>query len=166
MGAATEGPELSDLVLAALFESVGVDIGAILLLPRAGGRPDLTGTLRVAVYRSSSDESYEQVSSSVSRLVLDSREGILARDIKDDARLTDQASLNQMQARSVICVPIRTADAIYGVIHLYTTHGGRRLGVEALEYSLAVADQYAIALENLTQRTRLIEGLNQAKGRS
>ncbi|MHC4879868.1 MAG: sigma 54-interacting transcriptional regulator [Planctomycetota bacterium] len=163
MGAATEGPELSDLVLAALFESVGVDIGAILLLPRAGGRPDLTGTLRVAVYRSSSDESYEQVSSSVSRLVLDSREGILARDIKDDARLTDQASLNQMQARSVICVPIRTADAIYGVIHLYTTHGGRRLGVEALEYSLAVADQYAIALENLTQRTRLIEGLNQAK---
>ena len=163
MGAATEEPELSDLVLAALFESVRVDIGAMLLLPRAGGRPDPTGALRVAAYRSSSNESYEQVSSSVSRLVLDSREGILARDIKDDARLTDRASLNQMQARSVICVPIRTPDAIYGVIHLYTTHGGRRLGLEALEYSLAVADQYAIALENLTQRTRLIEGLTQAK---
>jgi len=164
MGAASAEPELSDLVLDALFESVRVDIGAILLLPHASGQPDLSGPLRVAAYRSSGNESYEQVSSAVSRLVLQSRDGILARDIKDDDRLTDRASLNQMQARSVICVPIRTPDSIYGVIHLYTTHGGRRLGVEALEYSLAVADQYAIALENLTQRTRLQDGLAQARG--
>ncbi|MBI1313364.1 FHA domain-containing protein [bacterium] len=163
MGAATEEPQLSDLVLDALFESVRVDIGAILLLPRSAGKPDTSGTLRVAAYRSSSDESYEQVSSSVSRLVLKSREGILARDIKDDSRLTDRASLDQMQARSVICVPIRTPDLIYGVIHLYTTHGGRRLGIEALEYSLAVADQYALALENLTKRARLQDGLAQAQ---
>jgi two-component system response regulator HydG len=164
MGAATAEPELSDLVLDALFESVRVDIGAILLLPHRAGEPDPSGALRVAAYRSASDESYEQVSSAVSRLVLSSREGILARDIKDDDRLTDRASLNQMQARSVICVPIRTPDSIHGVIHLYTTHGGRRLGVEALEYSLAVADQYAIALENLIQRRRLQDGLAQARG--
>lgn len=163
MGATTEEPQLSDLVLDALFESVRVDIGAILLLPHKAGQPDPSGTLRVAAYRSSSNESYEQVSTAVSRLVLQSREGILARDIKDDNRLTDRASLNKMQARSVICVPIRTPDSIHGLIHLYTTHGGRRLGVEALEYSLAVADQYAIALENLTQRARLQDGLAKAQ---
>ena len=164
MGATSAEPELSELVLDALFESVRVDIGAILLLPYRAGEPDPSGALRVAAYRSSGTESYEQVSSAVSRLVLQSREGILARDIKDDDRLTDRASLNQMQARSVICVPIRTPESIHGVIHLYTTHGGRRLGVEALEYCLAVADQYAIALENLTQRTRLQDGLARAQG--
>ena len=164
MGATSTEPELSDLVLDALFESVRVDIGAILLLPQTSGEPDPSEPLRIAAYRSSGSEGYEQVSSSVSRLVLQSREGILARDIKDDDRLTDRASLDKMQARSVICVPIRTPNSIYGVIHLYTTHGGRRLGVEALEYSLAVADQFAIALENLTQRTRLQDGLAQAQG--
>ena len=95
--------------------------------------------------------------------MLTNQEAVLARDIKDDARLSETGSLEKLQARSVICAPIRTPDSIHGVLHLYTTKGNRVLEVEDLEYTLAVADQFALALENLQHREQLKDGLERAK---
>ena len=63
----------------------------------------------------------------------------------------------------MICAPIRTKDAIYGLIHLYTVQGGRHLELDDLDYTLAVADQFAVALEHLQEKLYLQDGLAKAK---
>jgi len=164
MGSANDSRQLADIVLTGLFENVRVDIGAILLLgENKKPRPD---QLEITTYRTREgveDKSYEKVSTSLSSIVLTNQEAVLARDIKDDARLSDTGSLEKLQARSVICAPIRTPDSIHGLLHLYTTKGNRILGVEDLEYTLAVADQFALALENIQHREKLKDGLARAK---
>ena len=165
MGSAGDSHSLTDSVLQGLFENVKVDIGAILLLGE--NKKPRSDQLSITAYRTREDledKAYEKVSSSLSGLVLTNQEAILARDIKEDARLLETGSLEQLQARSVICAPIRTRDAIHGLVHLYTTKGNRILGVEDLEYTLAVADQFALALENLQQREELKDGLARARG--
>ncbi len=162
MGSAADAAALSEIVLSGLFTAIQVDIGAVLLLPEATKDAD-SANLRVVAFRASEDQSYEKVSTSLTEIVLEDSEAILARDVKDDARLTDTASLEQLQARSVICAPIRAADSIFGVVHLYTTHGGRTLEVDDLEFTLAVADQFAIALDNLHKRQHLQAGLELAR---
>lgn len=162
MGSTRDVKELSEIVLEGLFTGVDVSIGAILLLPKNAKRPD-PSRLQIVAYRTAGDASYEKVSNSLSSIVLNDWEAVLARDIKEDARLTDKASLQKLQAFSVICTPIRTSDAIFGLIHLYTTEGGRNLELEDLDYTLAVADQFAIALENLQEKESLEDGLAKAK---
>lgn len=162
MGCATDPKTLADTVLEGLFDGTHVDIGAILLLPPEARKPT-PGQLRISAYKTRDGETYEKVSTSLSGIVLDKWEAVLAHDVKDDARLVDTASLEKLQAISVICAPIRTTSAIHGVIHLYSTHGARPLGVDDLEFTLAVADQFAIALENLQERQNLQDGLARAK---
>jgi two-component system response regulator HydG len=139
-----------------------VSIGAVLLLPKSVDQPE-PSQLQIVAYRTAGDETYEKVSNSLSTIVLNDWEAVLARDIKEDSRLTDKASLQKLQAYSVICAPIRTKDAIYGLIHLYTTQGGSHLELDDLDYTLAVADQFAVALEHLKEKIHLQDGLAKAK---
>lgn len=162
MGSTRDIKELSEIVLEGLISDGNVSIGAILLLPKDVENPE-PSQLHVAAYRTTGDESYEKVSNSLSSMVLNDWEAILARDIKDDSRLIDKASLEQLQAHSVICAPIRTKDAIYGLVHLYTVQGGNHLELDDLDYTLAVADQFAVALEHLQEKQHLQDGLAKAK---
>lgn len=162
MGSAQDSKALADLVLDCLFTSINADIGAILLLPPDIDKPT-PAHLRISAYRALSGDTYERVSNSLSGMVLSEREGILARDIKDDSRLAKTGSLESLRAVSVICAPIRTKEKIYGVVHLYSTHGNRTLELDDLEYTRAASDQFAIALEGLTQRDSLAVGLARAK---
>jgi Nif-specific regulatory protein len=162
MGSATDAKALADLVLECLFTSIKADIGAILMLPKNISEPT-PAQLRISAYRTLGDETYQKVSNSLSGMVLSEWEGILARDIKEDSRLSETGSLEKLQAVSVICAPIRTKEKIYGVVHLYSTHGKRTLELEDLEYTLAASDQFALSLENLTQRDSLEDGLARAK---
>lgn len=158
MGAAKDVKQLSEIVLDGLFNGPQADIGAVLLLPKHTEKPNHS-QLRLVSYRSRGNATYEKVSTSLTTIVLDEWQALLARDFKDDSRLTRTDSLQQLQAISVICAPIRTTENIYGVIHLYTTHGNSTLDVDDLEFTLAVADQFAIAIEGLQQREHLEEGL-------
>ncbi len=158
MGAAKDNKRVAEIVLDGLFNGPNADIGAVLLLPKDVEKPN-PAQLRLVAYRSRENEQYEKVSHSLTSIVLEEWQGVLARDFKDDSRLTRTDSLQQLQARSVICVPIRTTDSIYGVIHLYTTHSSNTLDVDDLEYTLAIADQFALAIESLHEREHLEEGL-------
>ncbi|MGZ0172111.1 MAG: sigma 54-interacting transcriptional regulator [Planctomycetales bacterium] len=161
MGSTRDIKELSEIVLEGLFADSSVSIGAVLLLPKSVERPE-PSQLQISAYRTVGDETYEKVSNSLSTIVLNDWEAVLARDIKEDSRLTDKASLQKLQAYSVICAPIRTKDAIYGLIHLYTTQGGDHLELDDLDYTLAVADQFAVALEHLQEKQHLQDGLAKA----
>lgn len=159
MGAARGSQQLADVVLQGLLEGTSADIGALLLLPHPTPSAEEPGPLTVVAYKAKGDLHYQQVSRSLSSVVLKDREAILARDVADDSRLVSRDSLGRIQAKSVICSPIRLDNLIYGLIHLYSTNPEKLLEEDDLEFTLAVADQAAVALDNLRRQETLAEGL-------
>ncbi|MEX2288009.1 MAG: sigma 54-interacting transcriptional regulator [Planctomycetaceae bacterium] len=163
MGSAATSKQLTDVVLRGLFSGTSADIGAILLLPAGETASSDPGKLHVIAYNSVGDVPYQRVSEYLSRTVMADHEAILARDVADDSHLAGRDSLGQIRAESVICAPIRAGDSVHGLIHLYSTNPDKPLDADDLEFTLAVADQLAVALDNLIARETLQAGLAQVR---
>lgn len=162
MGDAANSRELARKVLSSLFESTSADIGAILLLNEPTEGTPTPDQLYQAVYRAETDSAYEQVSEYLSKIVLERREAVLAKDIMDDSQLAHRESLEEIRVRSVICAPIRTNETLHGLVHLYSTDPLKPFTPDELEYTLAVADQMALVLQHLIERESLADGLARA----
>lgn len=163
MGSAKDEKQLAEVVLDGLLAAIGANIGAVLTLPKpmsGGARPN---QLRVVAYKSQGDHSYQTISKALSRMVLEDREAVLAKNVADDSKLSDRDSLDEIEAKSVICAPIRNGELIYGLIHLYSTLSDESLEPEHLDFTLAVADQMALAFENVREKQSLAEGLARAQ---
>jgi Nif-specific regulatory protein len=163
MGGAADSRKLCEVVLGGLFAGTCADIGAILLCPNSGGDEPAAGDLQVAAYRSKGELPYQRVVDHLAEVVLENREAVLARDVSDDSRLASRDSLGKIHAKSVICAPICVEQKFHGLIHLYSTSHEVQLDPDDLEFTLAVADQLAIALENLKQKETLANGLARAQ---
>lgn len=162
MGDAANSRELARKVLTSLFDSTSADIGAILLLHEPTSGTPNPDQLYQAVYRAETDSAYEQVSEYLSKIVLERREAVLAKDIMDDSQLRNRESLDEIRVRSVICAPIRANDTLHGLVHLYSTDPKKPFKPDELEYTLAVADQMALVLQHLIERDSLADGLARA----
>jgi len=158
MATATRVNELADIVLDGLLASTPADIGAVLLAPPTKSGSSALPPLELVVFKSRTEMPYQRVSDSLSRLALTGRDAILARDLQTDSELKTE-SVSDICAQSVICAPLRSPEHLLGLIHLYSTDPDRPLEPEDLEFTLAVADQFAAACENLQQRERLAQGL-------
>ncbi len=88
---------------------------------------------------------------------------MLARNVMGDSRLGSRDSQGDMHATSVICAPIRQGKRVFGLVHLYSTDEHRVPDPDDLEFTLAVADTVAVALENLSRRQELAENLNRIR---
>jgi len=161
MGAATDARQLSQIVLDGLFAATSADIGAILLTE--GDKVTNPSQLSVTVYKSLNELPYQRVSDSLSRLAWRDGEGILARDIQTDGRLANRDSLGELSAQSVICSPVRSASKMHGLVHLYSTNFDNPLEKDDLDFVLAVAEQFAVALDNLQRRDQLQAGLSRVE---
>jgi Nif-specific regulatory protein len=164
MGSATDSKRLAELILEGLFGSTPADIGAILVLPPDAPADVDPDKLTVLAYKAGNESSYERVSAYLSRVVLSDQEAILARDIMGDNRLRNRESLGELQVQSVICAPLRMGNVILGLVHLYSTNLDKPLGPEDLEFTLAVADQCAVALDRLLRQEMLADGLARVEG--
>ena len=155
---------LSDIVLDGLFSSTPGDIGAVLLFPEPVGSDDYDpDSLRLVSFRAPKGSGYNKVSAYLSTLALSEREAILALDLGADARLARSQSLGELQPTGVICAPIRTDTKLHGLIHLYSLSPENILDENSLEFTLAVSDQMAIALDNLAEKETLADRLAQAR---
>ncbi len=159
MGNASDSRALARMVLTGLFAATPADIGAILLLHEPSQGTPTPDQLYQAVYRAETDSAYEQVSEYLSKIVLDRREAVLARDITDDSKLSNRESLEEIRVQSVICAPIRNNDTLHGLVHLYSTDPEKPLKPDDLEFTLAVADQMAVVLQHFIERESLADGL-------
>ena len=90
-------------------------------------------------------------------------EAVLARNVMGDSALGSRDSQGIIHTTSVICAPIRRGRRILGLIHLYSTNAARVPDPDELEFTLAVADTVAVALENLKRRQELAENLTQVR---
>ncbi|MFN8856247.1 MAG: sigma 54-interacting transcriptional regulator [Planctomycetaceae bacterium] len=159
MGRATNAQQLAEAVLTGLTAGTPADIAALLLLPQPSSSPADPADLRVVAFRSPTNQAYQPVSGGLSSRVLKDWEAVLASDTDEDSLLRERDSLGELSAKSVICAPIRHDRKIYGLIHLYSTNPTRELGGDDLQYTLAVADQCAGALDQMLRQERLAEGL-------
>jgi len=163
MGAAPDSQRLCEVVLRGLFSGTGADIGAILLTSGGKGEQLQPADLEVAAYHSKGELPYQRVVDHLAQVVLDNREAVLARDVSDDSRLASRDSLGEIHAKSVICAPICHEKKFYGLVHLYSTRHESPVDADDLEFTLAVADQLAVALDNLKQKETLATGLARAQ---
>lgn len=147
--------------LGGLFDSTHADAGALLLLPR-DGRSESAADLEVVASRSERESHYHRVSDFLAQLVLRDGEAALARNIEGDSKLATRDSQGHINATSVVCAPIRQDGKVIGLIHLYATVAERMLDPDDLEFTLAVADNVALAFKNLGRQQELSENLSQS----
>jgi len=143
-----------------LIDSTHVDAGAILLTsPEFKG--EYTGTeLQILASRSDRRPTYHRVSKFLANSVLHDGEAVLARNVEDDRQLGSQDSKGEIHSTGVICAPLRQDGKIIGLIHLYSTASERTPDPEDLEFTLAVADNLALALRSLSRQQELAENLS------
>ena len=159
----TDVVSVAKAALTGLFESTRVDAGAVLLLPRGfrGGADE--SRLEVVAQRSDSERDYQRISSFLATTVLREGEAVLARNVEDDSRLGIRDSHGRIHATSVLCAPIRDDDCVTGLVHLYSTDEASRTDADDLEFTLAVADNVALAIKNLGRQQDLAENLSRSK---
>ncbi len=151
---------VANLALEGLFEGTQVDAGAMLLLPRNLRGTSQGNDLEIVASRTDRSSTYHRVSGFLAATVLREGEAVLARNIEDDSTLADRDSKGEIHATSVMCAPIRQDGAVVGLIHLYSTDVDRVPDPDDLEFTLAVADNVALALKNLTRQQELAENLD------
>jgi transcriptional regulator with GAF, ATPase, and Fis domain len=160
---ASDVVSLAHVALDGLFEGTQVDAGAVLMRSRAPANKQLADGLEVVSSRSDSPHRYHRVSQFLASTVMRDGQAVLARNVMDDSQLGSRDSKGDILATSVICAPIRSEGKVLGVIHLYSTDAGKPTDPDDLEFTLAVADTVAVALENLARQQELAENLNQIR---
>ncbi len=163
LGSARQRQELAEVVLTSLANETVADIAAILLI-REGkeGSPESTDLNIVAYHAQDENQPYHRLSSNLSDIVVRDREAILATDVSDTAYAVFD-SLGELKAMSVICAPIQCGDRFHGLVHLYSMNPDNPLDENELNFTVAVADQTATAIDQLKEREKLVVGLDQER---
>ena len=154
---------MAELALAGLAESTQTDAGALLLFAAPPLHEPRGEDLEIVASRSTSAHRYHRVSNFLASTVLREGEAVLARNVVDDSTLGTRDSQGEILATSVICAPVRRAGQLFGLIHLYSTNRAVVPDPDDLEFTLAVADTVAVALENLRRRQELAENLTRVR---
>jgi len=145
--------------LEGLLESPRVDAGAILLAPRETTSLVSAKQLDIVACRGKGGVEYRRVSDFLAATVFREGEAILARNVADDSRLNLRDSRGLVAASGVICAPIREEGRFWGLVHLYSIASERVPDTDDLEFTLAVADNLALALANLERQRQLADDL-------
>ncbi|MGE3276685.1 MAG: HD domain-containing phosphohydrolase [Vicinamibacterales bacterium] len=140
--------DLFDATLDAIFDVTGGARAAVLL--REGGADGLR--LAGAREREPGSRSGDViVSRTIVHDVLEQGVSILSHDATADARFAGGASIAGQRIRAVMCAPLRTADAILGVLYV-DSHDAGTFDAATVELLAAVGNQAGVALH----RTRLL----------
>jgi Nif-specific regulatory protein len=159
----TDVTAVATLALDGLFEGTHVDAGGVLLAAGDAGQEVTVSELELAASRAAGTAKYHRVSVFLAGMVLREGEAVLARNVADDSTLGTRDSQGQIESTSVICAPIRHEKRVIGLIHLYSIRTERTLDPDDLEFTLAVADNVALALKNLNRQRELAENLSQTQ---
>ncbi len=163
LGKAPTIERLAMVALDGLFETVQVDAGAVMLLPRDHQGEPTAGDLEIVASHTTTDRRYHKVAGFLATTVLREGEAVMARNVLGDSALGSRDSKGIIHTTSVICAPIRQGNLMLGLIHLYSTDESHEPVPGDLEFTLAVADTVAVAINNLNRREELAENLTQVR---
>ncbi len=152
---AADVKSLAEIAVDGLRENLKADLAAVLLFDTKTSRKGRVNELRIVAFRAPENSGFTRVSDRLSQQALEQKDGILALDLRQSSGSTEMQTLEAMKARNVICVPVRDDEQTYGLIHLYTMQLQSTLDADALEFALAVAEQFAVALKQLLSKDAL-----------
>ena len=133
---------LSDAIVEAVLEVTGADRAALLI-----ARPGDAG-VELASVLGPGDAPFT-VSRTIVAQVVGQGVSVFAHDASADRRFEAGASVVQQRIRSVMCVPLRTADAILGALYVDSLSGPGRFSDADLELLAAVGNQAGVALHRV-----------------
>lgn len=149
----------ANLTLDTLFESTDCEGGAV-LLAEPQEDPSQPPTFSLIAARTKGPKSYQRVTEFLSQTVCREREAVLARNVRDDGQFGSHDSKGELVSTSVICAPVRQNDAVCGLVHLYSLSTEQMLDSDDLEFTLAAADNLALAFANAQRQQELTENLS------
>ena len=160
----TDIASAAQLALEGLAASLRIEGGAVLAPDESASALELPEQLVVVASFARDKDRYFRLSDFLAQAVLREGEAVLARNVSGDSVLAGRDSKGVIHATTASSPhPIRHQGRVIGVIHLYTTEAERHLDAESLEFALAVADNMALAIENLRTRQELTENLSESR---
>ena len=160
---ASDQASLAEIALNGLLAGTKVSSGAVLLLPRDFVNSPTNDDLEVVVSRASEGKTYSRLSAFLATTVLREQEALLARNVLDDSNVVTRDNRGMIDATSLVCSPIRRGNRMFGLVHLYSVDTSHELDPDDLEFTLAVAETLAVALQNLTRHDELSENLSRIR---
>lgn len=156
----TDTKGIAQIAINGLIDGTQADAGAVLAVSRSeDGAPQL----QVLASRSDRLPVYRTISRYLADTVLREGEAVLARDVAGDSRLDIRDSRGEVLSSSVICAPIRSGRRVLGLIHLYSTDSNATLDPVDLEFTLAVAENMAVALVASHRQQVLADDLSKSR---
>lgn len=161
LAAARDVGALTECALQGLLESPRVDAGAVLLAPPGLDVLRSAKQLDVVAAKGKQGVEYRRVSDFLATTVFREGEAVLARNVADDRTLSGHDSRGLIAATGVICAPIRQENRFWGLIHLYSADPERMPDTDDLEFTLAVAENLALALAHFERQNELAADLSE-----
>jgi HD-GYP domain-containing protein (c-di-GMP phosphodiesterase class II) len=150
LAGARDAEAVSNDVLRAVLDVIGADRGALLL--RQGTAPEDGEAIQLtAAFTKQAGSTGERfaVSRTIVSDVIGKGVSTFAHDATVDARFKEGQSIVAQRIRSVMCVPLRTSDAILGALYVDTLSGPGRFNDADLELLAAVGNQAGVALHRV-----------------
>lgn len=97
------------------------------------------------------------LSSTVVKRVLREGESVLYQDSGADAELNAAQSIVAMELRSIICVPLRGKNGVFGILYVDTNRPGHAYSQEDLLLGTAIGNSAGLALENALLQQEMLE---------
>lgn len=160
----------AQVALDRLLAKLGISAGGVVLVDPNVALRVAAGTLSVLATRQASGASYRRVSDFLVENVLAEQQAVLARNVKDDSKLSVAHASVGRETVSVICAPLKIDlaaeaeatkhdSAVVGLLHVYSAGDERMLTREDLELVVGVADNLAIALQRQRASEQLASSL-------
>jgi two-component system, NtrC family, sensor kinase len=144
---AVKRDELLKRVMDLIFAQFKPERGFILLSNEPGGRLDPV-VVRYKVKPATLQEGHIPVSRTIVQHTLQKGEGVLATNAMNDARFRSGDSVREYGIRSAICVPVRTAERIHGVIHIDSSLVDFTYSEAQLRLLTAIGQHAGLALQS------------------
>lgn len=162
-GRTVERGELLGRVMDLIFDEFRPDRGFILLQDDPNERPDPV-VIRYRNRPKTLDEGHIPVSRTIVQHVLRKGEGILSSNAMNDTRFRSGDSVQRYGIRSAVCVPIKSKERIFGVIHIdssvadmsFSEDQLRLLGAIGMHAGLALTTSELISSRVSTERLAAI----------
>ena len=155
---------MAELALAGLAEGTQTDAGACCCCRRTSRASRAATTWKSSPRAVPPQHRYHRVSDFLASTVMREGEAVLARNVMGDSTLGHAATARARSSPpACICAPVRRGGQVFGLIHLYSTDAAIVPDPDDLEFTLAVADTVAVALENIRRRQELAENLTRVR---
>lgn len=153
--------ELVDTILETTMDAVRAQRGAVLFSGDGGrlepcSRCGRVHTIRNGERQSAGIEDVE-ISESVARRVILDGENVLYQSARANGEFDTTASIAALRLTSILCVPIRTHERVFGILYIDTDQADHQYSEDDMLLAAAAGNSAGLALENARVHQTLLE---------